>query len=56
MVFERGDEVAEAVAPPVDVSLDTPNCAVCLHRMEVEETATGTPFWACASCGATRVA
>ena len=59
MVFERdaGEQSPDpALGLLADASLDTPNCVRCLHAMDVDETASGVPFWACGSCGATRVA
>ena len=39
-----------------EASLDTPNCAACLHRMDPAESPQGAVYWECPNCGATRVA
>jgi ribosomal protein L37AE/L43A len=42
---------------PVDEGwLDTPNCPVCLNRMEAVETERGGVHWACSVCGQTLLA
>lgn len=45
-----------AVDPFEDGSLETPNCPACLHRMEAAAAPSGGVYWACPSCGQTRLA
>ncbi|MGN6446066.1 hypothetical protein [Amnibacterium sp.] len=36
--------------------LDTPNCGVCLTRMEAVESRGGEPYWSCPACGTAALA
>ena len=56
-VRDNDDELGRGAAVPTvpgvvdDRDLDTPNCPECLLRMEVEESPSGDPYWACNECG-----
>ena len=50
------DESRPLVDPFEDGTLDVPNCPACLTPMEAAGTPSGAVYWACPSCGQTRLA
>lgn len=51
-----GDPAGRREATPQHDDLDTPNCSLCLVRMEAVDAPSGEPYWRCASCGQARLA